>query len=83
MANILIHPTKSKNYTSISVINYFLQKRKWVNSMIPYSRLFSRGKIFMNVRCGDISGVKFLRMVNKELISNHTPIYFQGENIRE
>ena len=50
---------------------------------LPYSGLFSRGKIFTNARCGDISRVKFSRMVNKELISNHTPIYFQGENIRE
>ena len=50
---------------------------------IPYSGLFSRGKIFTNARCGDVSRVKFLRMVNKELINNHTPIYFQGENIRE
>ena len=50
---------------------------------LPYSGLFSRGKIFANARCGDISRVKFLRMVNKELINNHTPIYFQGENIRE
>ena len=37
----------------------------------------------MNTRCGDISRVKFSRMVNKELINNHTPIYFQGENIHE
>ena len=50
---------------------------------IPYSGLFSRGKIFTNAQCGNISGVKFSRMVNKGLISNHTPIYFQGENIRE
>ena len=50
---------------------------------IPYSGLFSRGKIFTNARCGDILRVKFSRMVNKELINNHTPIYFQGENIRE
>ena len=44
-------------------------------SKVPYSGLFSRGKIFTNARCGDISRVKFLRMVNKELINNHTPIY--------
>ena len=54
----------------------------WIN-YIPYSRLFSRGKIFANARCGDISRVKISRMVNKELINNHTPIYFQGENICE
>ena len=50
---------------------------------IPYIGLFSRGKIFANARFGDISMVKFSRMVNKELINNHTPIYCQGKNIRE
>ena len=38
----------------------------------------------MNARCGDISRVKFPRMVNKEFkITIATPIYFQEENIRE
>ena len=50
---------------------------------LPYSGLFSRGKFFANARCGVILRVKFSRMVNKELINNHTSIYFQGENIRE
>ena len=54
-----------------------------LTAVIPYSGLFSRGEIFRNARCGDISRVKFSRMVNKEFINNHTPIYFQGENIRE
>ena len=41
---------------------------------IPYSGLFSRGKIFANARCRVISRGKFSRMVNKELINNHTSI---------
>ena len=61
---------------SLHITDYFQEK-------VPYSGLFSRGKIFANTRCGDISRVKFLRMVNKELINDHTLIYFQGENIRE
>ena len=50
---------------------------------IPYSGLFSRGKIFTNARCRVILRGKFSRMVHKELINNHTSIQFQGENIRE
>ena len=42
--------------------------------LIPYSGLFSRGKIFANARCCVISRGKFLRMANKELINNHTSI---------
>ena len=52
-------------------------------NFVPYSGLFSRGKIFTNARCCVISRGKFSRMVNKELINNHTSIQFQGENIRE
>ena len=51
--------------------------------VLPYSGLFSRGKIFTNARCCVISRGKFSRMVHKELINNHTSIQFQGENIRE
>ena len=41
---------------------------------IPYSGIFLRGKIFANARCCVISREKFSRMVNKELINNHTSI---------
>ena len=59
-----------KNWKSLNLPNAKITQPK-----VPYSGLFSRGKIFTNARCGDISRGKFLRMVNKELISNHTPIY--------
>ena len=42
--------------------------------IIPYSGLFSRGKNFANARCCVISRGKFSRMVNKELVYNHTSI---------